>query len=157
MLPGVADQTEHIHIRSVVGRFLEHSRVYCFGQGENCKLYISSGDLMTRNTERRVEIGCPILPPHLRRQILSMLEVMFGAGRRLFPAASTRGVAQFSRALHHPTASVPAASSAENGGRTQNQFIFQPVAQRPQTGLTQSFLSILSNPGAAVLFAALQM
>lgn len=77
MLPGVADQTEHIHIRSVVGRFLEHSRVYCFGQGENCKLYISSGDLMTRNTERRVEIGCPILPPHLRRQILSMLEVMF--------------------------------------------------------------------------------
>ena len=77
ILPGVPGQTEQIHIRSVVGRFLEHSRVYCFGQGENCKLYIASADLMTRNTERRVEIGCPILPPHLRRQILAMLEVMF--------------------------------------------------------------------------------
>lgn len=77
LIPGLPGETENIHIISVVGRFLEHSRVYCFGQGENCKLYISSGDIMTRNTERRVEIGCPILPSHLRRQILAMLETMF--------------------------------------------------------------------------------
>ena len=77
LLPGVPGETENIHIRSLVGQFLEHSRVYCFGEGENCRLYISSGDIMTRNTERRVEIACPILPEHLRRQILSMLDTMF--------------------------------------------------------------------------------
>lgn len=77
LLPGVEMQTENIEIISVVGRFLEHSRVYCFGEGENCRLYISSGDIMTRNTERRVEIACPILPAHLRRQILAMMDTLF--------------------------------------------------------------------------------
>ena len=76
MLPGIEGKTENIVIESVVGRFLEHSRVYCFGEGEEMKMYISSADFMTRNTEKRVEIACPILDKDIKKRIYSMLEVM---------------------------------------------------------------------------------
>ena len=54
---GVPGKTENVHIRSIVGRYLEHSRIYCFGEGEDMTIYIASGDFLTRNTERRVEVG----------------------------------------------------------------------------------------------------
>ena len=74
--PRVPDYTENITIISIVGRFLEHSRVFCFGPGGNRGLYISSADLMTRNTERRVEIACPILDDDIKRRIYGTLETM---------------------------------------------------------------------------------
>ena len=67
--PGVPGLTDHIKVFSVVGRYLEHARIYAFGVGEDTKLYIGSADLMTRNTERRVEVACPIWDPAVRRQI----------------------------------------------------------------------------------------
>ncbi len=75
LLPGIPGQTEHIRVISIVGRFLEHARVYAFGRGEDMRLYIASADLMTRNTERRVEVACPILDPILRERILSILQL----------------------------------------------------------------------------------
>ena len=76
LLPGVPGKTENITVTSIVGRFLEHSRIYVFGRGKNEKMYISSADLMTRNTERRVEIACPIDSPAVRARLHDILFAM---------------------------------------------------------------------------------
>ena len=76
LLPGIPGETDNIRIISIVGRFLEHSRIYCFGEGEERKMYISSADLMTRNTDRRVEIATPVLDKSIEERIYRMLTVM---------------------------------------------------------------------------------
>lgn len=76
LLPGVPGKTENITVTSIVGRFLEHSRIYVFGRGKNEKMYISSADLMTRNTERRVEIACPVDSPAVRARLHDILFAM---------------------------------------------------------------------------------
>lgn len=76
LLPGVPGHTENITVTSIVGRFLEHSRIYVFGRGDEEKMYISSADLMTRNTERRVEIDCPIDDPAVRTRLHDILYAM---------------------------------------------------------------------------------
>lgn len=76
LVPGIPGETEHVTVRSIVGRFLEHSRIYCFGVGDDMQMYISSADFMTRNTERRVEIACPILDPSLKMRIWRMLNII---------------------------------------------------------------------------------
>ena len=74
LLPGVTDLTDNVHVTSVVGRFLEHARVYMFGRGAEAEVYISSADLMTRNLNRRVEIACPVEDPLLREQVRWVLD-----------------------------------------------------------------------------------
>ena len=74
LLPGIPGQTENIRICSIVGRFLEHSRIYIFGPDEDMEMYISSADFMTRNTERRVEIAAPVTDPALRSRILAYFQ-----------------------------------------------------------------------------------
>lgn len=74
---GVPGYTDNIEVVSIVGRFLEHSRVYVFGVGEKCQIYIGSADFMTRNTERRVEVAAPVLDERLRARLLSMLQLQF--------------------------------------------------------------------------------
>ncbi len=74
LLPGIQGETENIHITSIVGRYLEHARIYLFGRSEKAALYIGSADLMTRNLDRRVEIICPVYDPELRSQLKWLLE-----------------------------------------------------------------------------------
>lgn len=76
LLPGIPGETDNIRIVSLVGRFLEHSRIYCFGEGAARKMYISSADLMTRNTDKRVEIATPVLDKRIEEKIFHMLTVM---------------------------------------------------------------------------------
>ena len=74
--PGIPGKTENIRVESIVGRFLEHSRIYAFGVGDDTEIYISSADMMTRNTRRRVEVAAPIYDPKLKQRILKMIDVM---------------------------------------------------------------------------------
>lgn len=76
ILPGIQGYTDSIRVTSVVGRFLEHSRVYQFGKGDAATFYISSADLMTRNLTRRVEIACPVEDPALCDKLSWMLTSM---------------------------------------------------------------------------------
>lgn len=73
---GIKGLTDNIQVISIVGRYLEHSRIYSFGSGSDQKLYISSGDMMTRSTETRVEIGVPIYDPDIKAELNHMLEIM---------------------------------------------------------------------------------
>lgn len=75
LIPGVAGQTENIRVVSIVGRFLEHSRIYIFGKDNRRRVYISSADFMTRNTERRVEVAAPILAPALADRVCNIFDI----------------------------------------------------------------------------------
>lgn len=77
LVPGVKDKTENIEITSIVGRYLEHSRIFIFGKGEDEKLFIASADFMTRNTERRVEIATVITNPEIKKQINHVIDLCF--------------------------------------------------------------------------------
>lgn len=74
LVAGVEGVTENIRIRSIVGRYLEHSRIYIFGSGVRKNVYISSADYMTRNTTRRVEVAAPVLDEEIKRRILEIFE-----------------------------------------------------------------------------------
>lgn len=74
ILPDIPEKTENIEVISIVGRFLEHSRVYCFGQGNDERMYIASADFMTRNTEKRVEVACPIYDQAVREKIHDLMD-----------------------------------------------------------------------------------
>ena len=76
LLPGIPGKTDNVKCHSIVGRFLEHARIYIFGR-ENPKIYIGSADLMTRNTEHRVEILCPVYDPRVKKEILNFMNQQF--------------------------------------------------------------------------------
>lgn len=76
LLPGIPGLTDHIRVISIVGRFLEHSRIYLFGPEERQTAYLASADFMTRNTLRRVEVAAPILDGDLRRRVNEMFQTM---------------------------------------------------------------------------------
>ena len=76
ILPGVKGYTENLRVTSIVGRYLEHPRIFLFGTGADQKIYIGSADMMTRNTEKRVEVACPVYDETIRKQLAHMLKIM---------------------------------------------------------------------------------
>lgn len=76
LIPQVPGKTENIHVRSIVGRFLEHSRIYIFGSEGREKIYIASADFMTRNTLRRVEVAAPVYDEEIKAHLLEMFRIM---------------------------------------------------------------------------------
>lgn len=82
LIPGVEGQTENITVRSIVGRFLEHSRIYIFGCVERTKYYISSADFMTRNTVKRVEVAAPVYAPAIQEKIRGIFDLMLADNKK---------------------------------------------------------------------------
>lgn len=82
LIPGIKGKTENIQVRSIVGRFLEHSRIYIFGTQEREKVYIASADFMTRNTLRRVEVAAPIYDKDLKMQLEEMFITMLSDNQK---------------------------------------------------------------------------
>lgn len=82
LIPGVEGKTENIRIISIVGRFLEHSRIYIFGSKERRKYYIASADFMTRNTVRRVEVAAPVYNDKLKTKLQEMFDVILSDNQK---------------------------------------------------------------------------
>lgn len=82
LIPEVKNETENIHVRSIVGRFLEHSRIYIFGAQGRQKVYIASADFMTRNTLRRVEVATPVYDPEIKMQLIEMFITMLSDNQK---------------------------------------------------------------------------
>lgn len=76
-VPGVEGKTDNIHVRSIVGQFLEHSRIFVFGEGDDMRMYVGSADLMTRNLVHRVEVAVPITTRRAREAIMLFLDKIF--------------------------------------------------------------------------------
>jgi polyphosphate kinase len=86
--PGVPGVSETVRVRSIVGRFLEHSRIFCFGRDERERFFIGSADLMERNLDRRVEAITPVLDPDSQARVRTILEVMLADDRRAWQLGS---------------------------------------------------------------------
>ena len=82
LIPQVAQETENIRVISIVGRFLEHSRIYIFGVGERTKYYIASADFMTRNTVKRVEVAAPVYSEELKKRIRGIFDLMLSDNKK---------------------------------------------------------------------------
>lgn len=147
--PGVLLKTEHIQVTSIVGRYLEHARIYVFGKGDQVKYFIASADLMTRNLQRRVEIACPIWDKEIQGQLQTILDTQLrdnakasflqpsGAYLRKEPQnGQPRLDCQevfMETSLHHPGAPRP-------GPEGPGEGLLFPATARPLRGeLTISF------------------
>lgn len=126
LLPEIPQKTENIHVTSVVGRFLEHARIYQFGCGGEAEFFLSSADLMTRNLNRRVEIACPVRNPEIREILQWICEAQLrdtAKASSLLPDGSyvrKHAAAPFDSQdffLHH-SPHVPALPSQKTGKRT---------------------------------------
>jgi polyphosphate kinase len=102
LLPGIEKETENVTVTSIVGRYLEHPRVYVFGQGAEAKVFLGSADMMTRNTQKRVEVICPIYDEAIKKRLIRNLHVMLAdnvKARVMLPDGTYRKKPQGDRKL----------------------------------------------------------
>lgn len=128
--PGISGRTENIHVTSIVGRYLEHARIYCFGRGAESKLYIGSADLMTRNLNRRVEIVCPVTEPRIKEQLMWILRTQLSDNIK---ASSLMSDGSYCRKANH----MPPVNSQET-------FMEASIHQPEEPEEKRSFLQRIS-------------
>ena len=126
---GVPGRTENVHIRSLVGRYLEHSRIYCFGSGEGMRIYIASGDFLTRNTERRVEVGVRIDDAKIAQKLRGILDLQL---RDTVNARVMQPDGSYTKVKPLP-GQPPVDSQMAMFGYFTNGFEMQPDPVRPVT------------------------
>ena len=140
LLPGVPGLTDHIRVFSIVGRFLEHPRIFAFGVGSEAKVYIGSADFMTRNTERRVEIACPVLDPEVRRQLHHYIDLLCRDNVKARSMGSDGCYAPISRRGDDPL-DAQAAMMAEAIEEEAAAAARPPAPPKPTGGLLRRLLS----------------
>jgi polyphosphate kinase len=101
--PGVEGASETIHVRSIVGRFLEHSRIFVFGSGDRERFYIGSADMMERNLDRRVEAIAPVTDPENQQKLRTIIDVMLQDDRRAWILDSSDTWRRAEELVEHPT------------------------------------------------------
>ena len=133
ILPGIPGYTENIRVMSIVGRYLEHPRIFCFGTGAEQKIYIGSADMMTRNTEKRVEVACPILDKDIRNQINHYMKVMLSDNvkARVLQSDGTYRKKKASPALHRFPGSIYGGSAARKEGSSGEERDLPSETGRP--------------------------
>jgi len=130
LLPGVPGKTENITVTSIVGRFLEHSRIFCFGEGEDCRCYLSSADLMTRNQNRRVEIACPVSSPEIKNMLCDFLGKLLSDNMK-------------ARRLHSDGNYLPVQGVGEEALNVQTHYMEHPLQFAPTIAPKRSFFGRL--------------
>ena len=124
---GVPGKTENVHIRSLVGRYLEHSRIYCFGDAETGSIYIASGDFLTRNTERRVEVGVRVDDLKIAQKLRGILELQL---KDTVNARIMQPDGSYTKA-HPGEGEAPVDSQMAMYAYFQDDFAVQPAAPKP--------------------------
>ena len=133
LLPGIPGVTENITVRSIVGRFLEHSRIYVFGAGDSERMYIASADFMTRNTERRVEVACPVYSTAVKEKLRGILETNLAdtvKARLMMPDGSYVRILSADSAVDSQQVLLEAAEAAEQDIPEQVEGFLRSVLQR---------------------------
>ncbi len=141
LIPGVKGDTDNIRVISIVGRFLEHSRIYIFGENGRRRVYISSADFMTRNTERRIEVAAPILDKALADRVCESFSVMLHdnvKARELFSDGQYRRVGggdtplnsqlYFYQKAYDANAAAKPAESGANAAASEHRRAIKPAA-----------------------------
>ena len=113
IVPGIKGYTENIEVVSIVGRLLEHSRIYGFGVGINAKIYLSSADLMTRNMEKRVEVAWPLHDLNMRKKVLDYLDICFSDTAKLRALRSNGTYTPLGYFIKHGDNNLPSGFSSQ--------------------------------------------
>ena len=132
IVPGVPGKTENITVTSIIGRFLEHSRIYSFGKGAERKIYLSSADIMTRNQLRRVEVACPVQSVEIRDMLFDYLERLMSDNTKAWKLLSDGTYREC----------APGEDASRN---TQEHYMSHPLKMTPSVEVKKTFRDRLLN------------